>query len=168
MKSISLIGFMGAGKTVVGQALSERLDLPFLDLDQEIERIEGKSVYRIFAEEGEGYFRRREWEVLQNLHEGDLILSVGGGAFTIDDNINLINSRSFSVWLDCPIEVCIRRCAATAHERPLFSDPFELAKLYKHRLKYYKKAHYRIDSRSDSPSEIANRIIQIIEAEESR
>lgn len=162
MKSISLIGFMGAGKTVVGKALAASLNLPYLDLDEEIERIEGKSVYRIFADEGESYFRRREWEVLQSLEEGDLILSVGGGAYTIDDNINLINERSHSVWLTCDINICIERCAATAAQRPLFNDPVEFAKLYKHRQQYYKRAHFHVDSNSDSPQQIAEKIIETI------
>lgn len=162
MTSISLIGFMGAGKTVVGKALAQKLELPFYDLDHEIERVEGKSVSKIFTDHGEGYFRRREWEVLQTLHEGEMVLAVGGGAYTIDDNINLINARSTSIWLQCPIELCLERCAATAHTRPLFSDPIEWTRLYKHRLKYYKRAKHCVDSGTGTPEEIADKIIEII------
>lgn len=153
---------MGAGKTVVGRALAQRLDFPFFDLDQEIERAEGKSVTQIFTDHGESYFRRREWEVLQTLHEGEMVLAVGGGAYTIDDNVNLINSRSTSIWLQCPIEVCLERCAATMNTRPLFSDPEEWTRLYQHRKKYYKRAKYHVDSGSGTPEEIADRIIGII------
>jgi shikimate kinase len=162
MTSISLVGFMGAGKTAVGRVLAERLSLPFIDLDEEIERREGKSVYAIFAEEGEHYFRRREWEVLQSLRDEGMILSVGGGAYTIDDNIDLINSRSTSVWLECPLETCIERCAETAGQRPLFGDKQQLAQLYKHRLKYYKRANLHIDSGTRTPEEIATEIIDRI------
>lgn len=153
---------MGAGKSAVGKVLAERLAMPMVDLDAEIERLEGMSVYRIFAEKGEAYFRRREWEVLKSLGDNGMILSLGGGAFTIDDNINLVNSRSESVWLQCPIEICIQRCAAGAQDRPLFSDPEELARLYEHRKKYYKRARHHIDSGAGTPAEIAERVIQAL------
>jgi shikimate kinase len=162
MKSISLIGFMGTGKSSVGRALAEKLNQPFLDLDDEIQRSEGKSIFRIFAENGERYFRTKEREILNNLSAGDLILSVGGGAFTSDDNINIINSRSRSVWLKCPIQVCIERCAKKPGERPMFSDPIEMARLYDHRAKYYKRAKYQVDSERGTPEEIADNIIEML------
>ena len=162
MKAISLIGFMGTGKSSVGKALAKKLQQPFIDLDQEIEQSEGKSIFKIFAENGERYFRMKEREVLKNLSAGDLILSVGGGAFTSDDNINIINSRSRSVWLKCPIQICIERCARKPGERPLFSDPIEMARLYDHRVKYYKRAKYQIDSERGTPEEIADSIIKML------
>lgn len=165
MRSICLVGFMGAGKSAVGAALAERLAIPMVDLDQEIERLEGMSVYRIFAEKGEAYFRRREWEVLKSLGDSGMILSLGGGAFTIDDNIDLVNARSESVWLQCPIEICIQRCAVNAQERPLFRDPEELARLYEHRKKYYKRARHHVDSGSGTPAEIAERVLRAIGVE---
>lgn len=60
---------MGAGKSVIGRALAEKLQQPFLDLDEEIERSEGKSIFRIFADNGERYFRMKEREVLKNLEQ---------------------------------------------------------------------------------------------------
>lgn len=159
MKSIVLVGFMGAGKTEAGKVLAERLGVPFIDLDSEIERLEGKPIGRIFAEEGEAYFRLREREVLQKLREGGMVMAVGGGAYTADDNIALINSIATAVWLDCPIEICLERCARSPAVRPLFSDPEQMARLFKHRQRFYRRAEYRIDSGDCEPEEIASRII---------
>ncbi|HUX06612.1 MAG TPA: shikimate kinase [Acidobacteriota bacterium] len=162
MKAIVLVGFMGAGKTEVGKALSKKLGLPLIDLDKEIERLEGKTVGRIFSEEGEDHFRRREREVLQSLKGGDMVLSVGGGAFTTDENIALINSIADSVWIDCPLEICLEHCARTPGIRPLFSDPIEMASLYKHRKRFYKRAKCRVECSTDTPAEIADKVIEAL------
>jgi shikimate kinase len=164
MKALVLVGFMGAGKTEVGRVLAERLGVRFVDLDLEIERLEGKPVGRIFADEGEAYFRSREREVLQSLSGGDMVLSVGGGAYTTDDNISLISSMATAVWLDCPIEICLERCSRTPANRPLFSNPEEMKRLYKHRQRFYRRAQYRVDASSYIPDEVAEEIIGILEA----
>lgn len=163
MKSITLVGFMGAGKTTAGKELARLLDIPFKDLDDEIEQREGKSIADIFIEHGERYFRSKEWDVLFRLERGDRVLSIGGGAFTIDDNINLIKSRSKTVWLDCPIEICLERCAHAKSKRPVLSDPVEMAHLYKHRLAYYRRAEFKVDSSTGTPIEIAMKIIETLE-----
>jgi len=160
MKAIVLVGFMGCGKTAVGRLLAERLEVPFVDLDDELERLEGKPIGRIFAEDGEAYFRRREREVLRSLAGGDLVLAVGGGAFTVDDNIAVINTNSVSVWLDCPLAICLARAARSPARRPLFSDAEEMAVLFRHRLRFYKRAHHRVDSGSGEPKEVAEAIFR--------
>ena len=159
MKPIVLVGFMGCGKSETGAVLAERLGLPLLDLDKEIERIEGKSVGRIFSEEGEMHFRQREREVLHRLKEGEMVMAIGGGAYTSDDNIALINSVATAVWLDCPIEICLERCARKPGIRPLFSDAEEMVRLFEHRKRYYKRAAQRIDCRDKTPEQIADEII---------
>lgn len=163
MKSIALVGFMGSGKTVVGEILAKKLEVPFLDLDQEIENLEGKSVGKIFSDSGEAYFRRREREVLRSLSGGNMVLAVGGGAYTSDDNIAMINSRATVIWLDCPLPVCLERCSKVPGQRPLFSDPQEMARIYEHRKRFYKKAHIKIDSSGHSPEELADKIIELLE-----
>ncbi len=162
MKSIALVGFMGSGKTAAGRALAEKLGVPFIDLDEEIEKMEGRSVGRIFAEDGEDYFRRWEREVLRAHLGGDQVLAVGGGAYTSDDNIALINARATAVWLKCPLEVCRKRCSASPALRPLFADPEDFARLYKHRRRFYSRAHHRIDCSESSPEEVAGRIIETL------
>lgn len=163
MDAVCLVGFMGAGKTAVGRALADRLGWPLYDLDEEIETREGRSVYEIFAESGESYFRQKEREVLGQLAGGNMVLSVGGGAFTVDDNINLINKISSSVWLRCPIEICLQRLSSSAIKRPLFSDPTQMANLYQHRLKYYKRANHHVDGDKGTPAEIASEIMELLD-----
>jgi shikimate kinase len=90
------------------------------------------------------------------------VLAVGGGAFTTDDNIALINTIADSVWLDCPLPVCLERCAHTPGVRPLFSDPEEAAALYNHRKRFYKRARYNVDSGSGTPEIVAQRIIELL------
>ena len=162
MDAVCLVGFMGAGKSAVGRELADRLGWPLFDLDEEIETREGRSVYDIFADSGESYFRQKEREVLGELAGGNMVLSVGGGAYTVDDNINMINKISSSVWLRCPIEVCLQRLAASSTKRPLFSDPEQMANLYQHRLKYYKRARYHVDSEQGTPEEIALKIMELL------
>ena len=162
MESVSLIGFMGAGKTAVGRALAEKLELPFMDLDETIEQMENRSVFEIFAADGEVYFRRLEWNVLQKLHEGPVVLSVGGGAFTIDDNINLINGKSTSIWLNCSVDVCLERVVKSGTIRPLFRDPDQFRQLYKHRQSYYKRADQKIDCDGKSVDEIVEELVRLI------
>ena len=159
MKPIVLVGFMGCGKSDTGAVLAEKLALPLVDLDEEIERLEGKSVGRIFSEEGEKHFRMREREVLHRLEEGEMVMAVGGGAYTSDDNIALINSIATAVWLDCPIEICLERCARKPGVRPLFSDAEEMVRLFEHRKRYYKRAALRVDCRNKTPEQIADEII---------
>ena len=154
---------MSSGKTAVGRILADRLGVPFVDLDQEIERLEGKPVNDIFTEQGEMHFRKREREVLLSLAGGNLVLAVGGGAYTSDDNIALINSRARTVWLECPLAVCLERAATTPGQRPLFSDPEEMARLFKHRMRFYERAHLKVDSGDGSPEEIAERIISALQ-----
>lgn len=163
MKSISLVGFMGCGKTTVGKVLAGKLNIQFFDLDEQIEAREGISIGKIFAQKGEAYFRVLEWQALKSLGEGDKILSVGGGAYTIDDNIELINANSTSFWLDCPIEVCLERCVRATNERPLFNDPEQFANLFKHRKRFYSRAHHTLGCCDDTPDEIAGQIIQLLE-----
>ena len=85
-RSIVLIGLMGAGKTAVGRRLANRLDLPFIDADTEIEVAAGASISEIFAEHGEAYFRQGERKVIARLLEnGPQVLATGGGAYMNPD-----------------------------------------------------------------------------------
>src|SRR5215471_3787133 len=88
-RCVVLIGCMGAGKTTVGRALAKKLRCQFLDLDDVVQQRERKSVAEIFASSGETVFRRMESAALNALlddMEGDLVLSLGGGAFVQKEN----------------------------------------------------------------------------------
>src|SRR5690606_29853098 len=93
---IILLGYMGSGKTGVGRLLAEKLKLPFLDLDHEIIRLEGRNIPEIFETSGEIYFRKKETDTLKLLLEKDhqnVVLSVGGGTPCYGNNMNLLKQE---------------------------------------------------------------------------
>src|SRR5262249_27347123 len=134
MKRIFVVGFMGAGKSTVGRALAQRLGWPFVDLDDEIEAAEGARVSDIFARRGGPEFRRIETEVLRRLlaSTDSAVIALGGGAFTISANRELIRGHGPTIWLDCAFDVVQRRVAQFRH-RPLARDPERFAALYEAR-----------------------------------
>ncbi|GIT87271.1 shikimate kinase [Roseobacter sp. OBYS 0001] len=138
-----MIGMMGAGKTAVGRALAQLLDVPFLDSDHEIEEAANMSVPEIFARDGEAFFRARESEVINRLLGGQAcVLSTGGGAFLAEANRAAISARGVSVWLDADIELLWNR-VKHRDTRPLLRTPdpkATLSALYETRVPEYAKA----------------------------
>src|SRR5260370_1273966 len=107
---IFLVGFMGAGKTTVGRALAEHLEFDFFDLDELIEACAGKSVQAIFAELGEAEFRGLEHEAIRACKDRSrAVIALGGGAYVSEQNRALLRTIGRAVWLDCPLEICLRR-----------------------------------------------------------
>lgn len=142
-KTVVMIGMMGAGKTAVGRALAQLLDVPFLDSDHEIEEAANMTVPEIFARDGEAFFRARESEVINRLLGGQAcVLSTGGGAFLAQANRAAISARGVSVWLDADIELLWNR-VKHRDTRPLLrtADPkATLSALYETRVPEYAKA----------------------------
>lgn len=121
---IFLIGFMGSGKTHRGRQLSQKLNLPFFDLDEQIVNSEGKSINRIFEEEGEEFFRLKEKEVLNIITEShsSFVMACGGGAPCYFNNIEYMNQSGITVWLNTPVQVLFGRLIREREERPLLRD----------------------------------------------
>src|SRR5438046_167953 len=145
---VILVGFMGAGKTTVGQALARQLGWAFEDLDDRIESREGRSIPQIFAESGEPAFRRAEHNALkQSLSElqRPRVLALGGGAFT--QTANLATLADFPViFLDAPPDELWRRCQQDTRHRPLRQDVEQFRQLYEHRRPYYLRASLRVET----------------------
>jgi shikimate kinase len=98
MKALVLVGFMGAGKTTVGEMLANDLSLSFLDTDRLIEEKTGTTIPEIFAKHGEDYFREIEAEVLAGVVEaGDAVVSSGGGIVTREENRNILKNDALVV-----------------------------------------------------------------------
>lgn len=163
MKGIFVVGFMGAGKSTVGRALAARLAWPFVDLDDEIEAAEGAKITGIFAERGEAEFRRIETEALRRLlaSRDSAVVALGGGAFTIAANRDLLRDHGPTVWLDCPFETVRRRVAHETH-RPLARDPERFAALYQTRREAYTNATHRIPVESDDPEAAVDAILAAV------
>ena len=152
MKRIILIGYMGAGKTTVGKALSKELGIPFYDLDWYIESRRRKTVPQIFAEVGEEGFRQIERNMLHEVAEfEDVIISCGGGTPCFFDNMDYMNRQGQVVYLRCEPEVLQKHLMMGKTERPLLKgkSPEELIAFIKEQLQtreqYYNKAQYKLD-----------------------
>jgi shikimate kinase len=155
---VFLVGFMGSGKSAVAEALAERLGYGFVDTDALVEAIEERSIERIFAENGESYFRQREYEVLRSLADRtQLVVATGGGLFQGSREREFIGNQGASIWLDAPLETIWRRCR-TAGGRPLFGELPELTDLYEKRRAGYALADYRVEVGNRSVTEIVEDI----------
>jgi shikimate kinase len=160
LRTIFLVGFMGAGKTTVGQALSRRLDWPFEDLDDRIQLREGKTIEQIFRESGETEFRKIETAALRGLlaelRSSLRVVALGGGAFVQPVNATLIEkAKVHSVFLDAPLEELLRRCEAQPNVRPLRQDLAQFRELYEKRREFYMKAAVRIETNGKDVDAIA-------------
>ena len=145
--SVVLVGMMGSGKTAVGKALAQRLAVPFLDSDAEIERAAQATIPEIFARDGEQFFRDREAEVIGRLLNGPpAVISTGGGAFMAERNRTAIAAHGASLWLDATLDVLWDR-VRHKENRPLLrtANPREtLAALFEARVPVYRLARLRV------------------------
>lgn len=158
---VYLTGFMGAGKTSVGESLARHLDVPFFDLDREIEAAAGASVREIFERQGEPEFRRLEHEALRRTLElADAVVATGGGTLTFAANAALVAAHGLSVWLNVPFAVIVARLGALGRpDRPLFRDETQAFELYRQRLAAYRRADLRIDvGAEEQVDEVAARL----------
>jgi shikimate kinase len=153
---VFLLGLPGSGKTTLGRKLAAALQLPFVDLDKEIEKTERKPIREIFAEKKEDYFRKVESAELKKWcsKPDDFVMATGGGAPCFFDNLETINKAGKSIFLDVPASEIVRRMSignadrqtGPIEKRPLLAaggkdglkDSIEF--LRTNRLSYYKQA----------------------------
>src|SRR5688572_20406636 len=153
---VFMVGFMGAGKTTVGIGLAEILGWRFLDLDKVVESRTGRTVREIFEEFGEPRFRELERAAIQSCAAlSNTVIALGGGAFVSPDNRRLIAMIGRSIWLDCPLELCLSRIQGD-DSRPLASSEETVRALYLRRRASYSEADLTIQVGPDQgPNEIA-------------
>ncbi len=161
VRAVFLVGFMGAGKTTVGRALSRRLGWPFEDLDERIQIREGRTVPQIFRESGEAEFRRAERAALRQLVEelGTIprVAALGGGAFVQPENAALLEQTGLHVvFLDAPVDELFQRCQQEqTMERPLRRNRDQFRQLYQTRRPHYLAAKLRIETSGKDVDAIA-------------
>jgi shikimate kinase / 3-dehydroquinate synthase len=138
-RHLALVGFMGAGKTTMAASIGERLSWPVIDIDGEIERRYRATIPQIFAESGEGAFRRVEaamvGEAVERRHRS--VLDLGGGAVTFRDTHDPLDASAFTVFLEVDVETAWRRCRDT--DRPLAQDEETFRRLYDERQPFYRE-----------------------------
>ena len=161
-KQIYLLGFMGSGKSTVGELLSQELGWPFIDLDTVIEAGQGVSIREIFERSGEAFFRQLERAALTEVLKSEpVVIALGGGTFANQANVELIRETGgTTIWLDCPVEVLLQRCAGMV-TRPLFRDAESLQHLLELRLPYYRLAEFRVSTEGRSAQEVTEQILRL-------
>lgn len=149
---IFLVGYMGCGKTTLGRKLASRMGYQFVDMDLFIEEKYFKSIPRIFAEEGEEAFRKKEKEALSELsHFTNTVISTGGGAPCFNENMDLMNNSGTTVFIDVPPEMLASRLKHSKEERPILKgkEKEELLSYIRaalmQRRPFYEKAQYVVE-----------------------
>lgn len=159
-----LIGFMGAGKSTLGNMLAQQLGCKFTDLDDEITRVHGP-IPGLFSTRGESGFRAIEHHQLDLTLPGlprPSVLALGGGAFLQPANRELLERQSATViFLDAPFDVVFARVARTSQQRPLVTDSNRLRTLYEQRRPVYQLAHHTIDSAETDPCCVLALLVQL-------
>ena len=163
---IFLTGFMGSGKSAVGQALSDLLGRPFIDLDTRIEAKADRSIPDIITSDGEERFRQLESEALREVMKmGATVIALGGGAILLAENRELISGHGVSVWLDVPFEVCWQRIQQDGLIRPLAPDEMTARTRYEQRLPLYQQSSIHITAGPDkAPADLAAEILQQLDS----
>lgn len=166
-RSLVLVGLMGSGKSTVGRRLATRLDMPFVDADDEIEKAAGCSISDIFDTIGEAAFRDGERRVIARLlSEGPVVLATGGGAFMAPDTRERIRAGATSIWLRAGLDILVRRCQRRSH-RPLLQKGNTrdiLRDLMAQREPVYAEADITVDSGEDDHEAVVDRIVAALDA----
>lgn len=166
---IFLIGFMGSGKTHWGRLLSQKLGIPFFDLDEQVVSHAGKSITEIFAEDGEEHFRLQEKEVLYIISEShdSFVMACGGGSPCFFNNIDYMNQSGTTVWINTPAEILFERLAKEKENRPLIRDLTNdqlrnfIHRKFADRKIYYEQAKIAVD---EEPVQLESLIEKIFHA----
>jgi len=165
-ENLIFLGMMGSGKSSIGSLVAKKLQLNFIDIDNEIENELGLSIKKIFETKGENYFRKFEEKItLKKLKLNPVVISLGGGAFTNRNIRKEVIKNHLSFWLNWSDEILVNRIK-NSKKRPLVSNASEneIIDLIKKRSNIYSKALYKIECDSLTKKEIVKKILNIYEA----
>lgn len=165
---ISLVGYMGSGKSHISKILSEKINFKLIDLDKEISRRNKLTIPEIFEKKGEIYFRKLERETLEEIlaSEENVVLSLGGGTPVYYNNMEIVNLNSKSIFLRASIGTLAERISKQKDKRPLIAKiseedlPEFIAKHLFERNEYYGKAQFNVNTDNREPEDIVNEIIE--------
>ena len=173
-RSIVLVGLMGSGKTSVGRRVAKRLEMRFVDADEEIERAAGGQPIRdIFRQHGEAFFRERERQVIARLlGEGPSVLATGGGAYMDAATRAAVAANGVSIWLKADLSVLLERVMRRAPEdRPMLqkdgrSPEENLGRLMTDRHPFYAQSDITVETRDVSHEVVVDEIVAALLASE--
>ena len=169
-KNVILTGMMGSGKTTIGMMVAKILNLRFLDIDKEIEKLENNSIRRIFENNGEKYFREVEEKVtVSELKSFNKVISLGGGGFTNRNIRKLTQKNHISFWLNWKPETIIKRIYKSK-KRPLIRNLSrkDIHNMITNRSLVYKHANFKINCDNLNKIQIANTIIKKYESKNNK
>tara|TARA_B100000282_G_scaffold56799_1_gene37443 strand:- start:2854 stop:3354 length:501 start_codon:yes stop_codon:yes gene_type:complete len=166
LKSIFLVGFMGAGKTTVGMELAKKLNYKLIDTDHSIENDQSRKIKDIFSEDGELFFRNLETLKLKELiNVENAIISTGGGIILKDENRSILNNL-FTIYLKADFENIFNRIKQDT-SRPLLltDDPYNTAKdIFKSRQSVYESFKIHVCTDNKTPHQVVEEIINLYNA----
>ncbi len=165
-ENLVFIGMMGSGKSSIGSLLSKKLNIDFIDIDNEIEKQTGMKIFKIFENNGEKHFREIEEIItLKFLKIEKSIISLGGGAFLNNKIKKEVLENHISFWLNWDPKTLVERIK-DSKKRPIAnkSSKNEILELIKKRSIIYSKAMYKIECENLTKNEIVKKIIKIYEA----
>lgn len=166
---IVLIGYMATGKSLIGELLAKRLNIPFVDLDSEIEKHLGITIPELFESKGEVFFRRKELEILKNLlgKSDSFVLATGGGTPCYGNAMDLIisNENTISIFLKASVSTLAHRLFDEKEHRPLVNHIKSIEKMQEfvgihlfERAAYYNRAEIIIVTDEKRPEEIVSEL----------
>ncbi len=167
-KIILLVGLMGSGKTSVGKRLSQKLNLPFVDGDREVEKAAGLSLIDILKCFGLQEYRAGEARVMKRLLQGaPCVLASGGGSFVAPQTREYAKKNAVTIWLKADVEVLYNRTAGRKH-RPFLRGADDqlkdkLEKYISEEYPFYSEADIIVETKEEQVSVTVNRVIEAIE-----
>ena len=173
LKNIVLIGFMGSGKSNVGKRLAKKLNMQYIDTDEEIEKLVGKSIPKIFAEDGEVRFRSEETLMLKKLQSKEkCVISTGGGIVLKPENVELMKKIGVVIHLTALPHLIYSRLKNSIKNRPLLysyaKTEEELISRIKHLMKERKNAYdiadIIVDTSNCTVDEVVCKIIDCLKS----
>jgi shikimate kinase len=164
-KNLVLLGMMGSGKSILGNLISKKLKLKFIDIDNVIEKEANMNITEIFSKKGENFFRNLEEKItIKSLESSNVVISLGGGGFINEKIRKEVITNNFSFWLNWNNTTLFNRIK-NSYKRPItfYLSNQELLELIEKRKKIYSKADFEVNCNKLSKTEIVKKITILYE-----